>query len=94
MVDWLSVKIFIKYGNPRQENGSSSIELKATSKAGAESSQQEAEQRNLWSHLVYNGTKDNRMIQSRGPEDKGKNRELRMTKVFLKTILETTVYTL
>lgn len=34
MVDWLSVKIFIKYENPLQENGSSSIEPKATSNAG------------------------------------------------------------
>ena len=31
---WLSVKIFIKYGNPLQDNGSSFIELKATSNAG------------------------------------------------------------
>lgn len=34
MVDRLSVKIFIKYGTLLQENGSSSIALKALSTAG------------------------------------------------------------
>lgn len=33
MADWLSVKIFIKYENPLQKNGSSSIEPKTTSNA-------------------------------------------------------------
>ena len=54
----------------------------------AESAQQEAEERNWWLWLLYNGTKNNRMTKDRKAEEKGKTKNWEWLKGSLKAILK------